>query len=98
MRAKGKAPDHKQQVREDGLPEIHMDYCFLSSEGSRLHTVLVARERNSRMTLSSIVPHKGASEEWVIRRMLAFVGELGIGEFLSGFQVRSGECYYGCQE
>ena len=29
------------------------------------------------MTMSSIVPHKGASEEWVVRRVLAFVRELG---------------------
>ena len=55
-----------------------MDYCFLAFEGRRLHTVLIARERSSRMTMSSIVPHKEASEEWVFRMVLAFVIELGL--------------------
>ena len=29
VRAKGRAADHKSQDREDGLPEIHLDYFFL---------------------------------------------------------------------
>ena len=36
-----------------GLPELHCDYCFLSTEGSPLATVLVAKEKNTRMTLAT---------------------------------------------
>ena len=78
VRAKGKAADHAEHRREDGLPEIHFDYCFLGSEDQAKHTVLVAKERNSKMTMSTVVPMKGASEEWAVRRLLAFLKELGL--------------------
>lgn len=55
-----------------------MDYCFLGTEGSHTETVLVVRERPHRMTMSTVVPMKGASLEWVVRRVLAFIKELGL--------------------
>lgn len=69
----GKAADHRQQDREDGLPDIHMDYCFLGTTGEPTETVLVLRQRPCRMTMSAIVPTKGASVEWAVRRCLAFI-------------------------
>ena len=41
VRAKGRAVDHKSQER-DGLSEIHLDYCFLSSETGINLTCIVA--------------------------------------------------------
>ena len=26
---KGKSAPHQQQLRDDGLPELHLDYCFM---------------------------------------------------------------------
>ena len=46
VQGKGRvAPHFKQPVRTDGLTEIHFDYCFMSTEGSPLATILVAKER-----------------------------------------------------
>lgn len=55
-----------------------MDYCFLGTEGETTETVLVLRERPHRMTMSTIVPMKGASVEWCARRVLAFIKEIGL--------------------
>ena len=74
----GRAADHHTQSRQDGLPEIHLDYCFLGTEGEEKETVLVLRERPHRMTMSTVVPMKGASLEWTVRRVLAFIKELGL--------------------
>ena len=41
VRGKARAADHKSQEREDGLPEIHLDYCFPGSEAGIGLTVLV---------------------------------------------------------
>ena len=42
-------------------------------------TFIVVRERSSKMTMSSVVPMKGASEGWVVRRVLGLLRELGLG-------------------
>ena len=61
-----------------GLLELHMNPCFLGSEDSTKELVLVARERPHRMTMSTIVPMKGASLEWTVRRTLALIKEIGL--------------------
>ena len=38
----------------------------------------MVKERNTKMTMSSIAPMKGASEEWTTRRVLGFIRELGL--------------------
>ena len=75
---KGKVASHFKQTRTDGRPELHCDYCFLSTEGSPLATVLVAKEKTTRMTLSTVVPMKGASVEFPVRRIMQFLKELGL--------------------
>ena len=77
VRGAGRSADHRVHVRDDGLPEVHLDYCFLGTDGKSTETVLVVRERPHRMTMSTIVPMKGASLEWTVRRVLAFIKELG---------------------
>ena len=78
VKAKGRVVDHKSQDREDGLAEIHLDYCFLSSETGINLTVSVLKERSTRMVMSSVVPMKGASDDWAVKRVLAFIKELGL--------------------
>ena len=73
VRGAGRAAAHRVHLQDDALPEVHMDYCFLGTEGSQTKTVLVVRERPHRMTMSTVVPMKGASLEWAVRRVLAFI-------------------------
>ena len=57
IQGKGKtAPHFKQKEREDGMPEVHLDYCFMSTHGSPMCTILVAKEKSSKMTLATMVP------------------------------------------
>ena len=74
---KGKAAPHRRQNRKDGLPVLHLDYCFLSTNGDPLAIILVTKERQTRHTLSTVVPLKGASIQFPARRVLAFLEEFG---------------------
>ena len=58
VRGAGRSADHRVHVRDDGLPEVQMDYCFLGAEGESTETVLVVRERPHRMTMSTVVPNE----------------------------------------
>ena len=79
VQGKGKtAPRFKQKQRGDGLIEVHFDYCFMSTHGSPMCTILVAREKSSKMTLATVVPVKGASMEYPIVRTLTFLKEIGL--------------------
>ena len=79
IRGKERSADHRVESRPDGMAEIHMDYCFMNTADRNVkHTIVVAREKFSRMTLATEVPMKGASVEFPARRILAFVKELGM--------------------
>ena len=76
---KGKAAPHfKRASREDSLPEVHFDYCFMSTAGQPLVTILMAKERETRMCMATMVPMKGGSIEFPARRVLAFLKEIGL--------------------
>eukprot|EP00973_Karenia_brevis_P007833 1062470-Karenia_brevis.AAC.1 len=49
--------------RDDGkerrLPEYVWDYCFPGDEAGYRWTVLVGKERKSKMIMATTVPHKG---------------------------------------
>ena len=75
---KGKAAPHFAQSRPDGLPELHLDYCFMSTEDKPLATILVAKEKTSKMLMATVVPLKGASVEFPVKRVLAFLKEIGL--------------------
>ena len=54
----GLETSQKKVERDVGaIPEDHFDYCFLSEDvgADNMLTVLVARDRDSRMTLSEVV-------------------------------------------
>ena len=60
VRGRGKESAHKAGTGDGGdVPELHLDYCFPGEEeaGKNL-TVLVGRIRNTRMTMSSMIPSK----------------------------------------
>ena len=39
--------------------------------------IMVARDRDTRMTLSFLVREKGAADPYVVRRLMAFIKEVG---------------------
>ena len=69
---------HKQPNRTDGLVEVHFDYAFMSTKGEGLETILVAKERASKMGMATVVPMKGGSIEFPAKRILAFLKEIGL--------------------
>ena len=72
------APHYKRTKREDSLAEIHFDYCFMSTADQPLVTILMAKERESKMCMATMVPMKGASIEFPARRAFAFLKEIGL--------------------
>ena len=70
------APRCKQQFREDGLPEVHLDYCFMSTAGHPLATVFVAKEKATTMAMATVVPMKGRPIEFPATRVLSFLKEI----------------------
>ena len=60
------------------MPEIHFDYCFMSTVDQPTVTILVAKERETRMCMATMVPMKGGSIEFPARRVLAFLKEIGL--------------------
>ena len=57
-----------------------MDFCFPGSKaGDGSLTVVVARERDSKMMLSEVVPTKGSSGKFAATRVEAFIREIGYG-------------------
>ena len=76
---RGKATPHRKQLREDGFPELHVDYCFMSTQDKPLATILVAKETTSKMVLATMVPMKGGSIEFQVKRCLGLLKENGVG-------------------
>ena len=46
--------------------------------GGPLATVLVARERTTSMTIETVLPIKGPSQEYTVMRFLAFLEGVGL--------------------
>ena len=71
---------HRARIGDDGnrLMKLNVDFMFLGPRGTAGETipVLVIREEKTRMTLSSAVPSK-TTGEFVARRVLAFLSEIG---------------------
>jgi hypothetical protein len=78
IRGKGKeAPHPAAQDGERTVPELHLDYCFPGEEepGKNL-TVLVARMKDNRMTMSTVIPSR-TTGEFTGKRIMAFLRECG---------------------
>ena len=79
VRGCGQAEPHRRTARDsEAVPEIHMDYCFMGTTRDEAQPILVVRERDTRLTLSFLVREKGASDPYVVRRILAFIKEVGL--------------------
>ena len=77
VRGKGKQAQHRRMTQEEVVPELYMDFAFMGDEGSEeLLTILVAKERTTRMLMSTVVQAK-SSVEFAAKRTLAFLREIG---------------------
>ena len=74
MKGRGKEAPHRRAEGGKGvLPEISLDFCFPSKEdGTGMLTILGARERHTKMTLSTVIPSK-TTGTFAARRVWAFL-------------------------
>ena len=70
---------HKRVGEQGGKPELYVDMCFLGEDKGPHHTitVMVPRERSTRMTMATVVPAKSA-RSFTSRRLVPFMKEVGI--------------------
>ena len=74
VRGRGQEESHRKAEERDGdgVPEVHLDFAFPGSHGQAGLTLLVARERDTKMTLSTPLPTKGTTGKFGVRRFIAF--------------------------
>ena len=78
LRGRGKEAPHAKQTSSSTVPETHMDFMFLGEEddpGNTL-TILVLKEKLTRMSLASVMPNKSTGQ-FLATRSLAFLKEIG---------------------
>ena len=77
VRGRGVEEPHRRQKEEVGIPEVHVDFMFMGDEGKdRKLTILVAKERTTKMTMATVLPSK-SSGAFAARRTVAFMREIG---------------------
>jgi hypothetical protein len=77
VRGRGESVRHEKVEELPEQVEVHMDFFFMGEEGSEQKlTILAARERQTRMTMSTVVPTKG-DNEFMAKRVQAFLREIG---------------------
>ena len=66
VRGRGQEEPHRKVGERDegALPEVHLDFAFPGSHGQEGLTLLVARERDSKMLLSTPLPTKGTTGQF----------------------------------
>lgn len=76
---RGRERDHRRRSSEDqrGLPESHMDYCFLGDEFDHRLIVLVVIERYTKMKKAVIAPSKGSTGSYATRMVMYFITDCG---------------------
>ena len=68
-----------EENRARTCPEIHYDYCFFrSKEGGTSVPVIISKDRGSRAVSAHVVPHKGASVDWVVEQLKRDLAKWGI--------------------
>jgi hypothetical protein len=73
------------EERQDGLPDIHIDYAFIGSrsekaekEYSKLVLALIMKEKHTKMTMASVVPKKGSFGVFAAKSAMCFSREIGL--------------------
>ena len=86
VRGKGREQARfRQPEREYGLPEARLDYAFIGSRSekndagdSKLMPVLVMKEKQSKMTMASVIPKKGSFGVFASKRAASCLKEIGL--------------------
>ena len=70
--------EHRKGHREKIVEELHVDYCFMGcNRDTTTRCIVVAKDDfDSKSVMSSVVPLKGASHEYLVRRITAFIKQL----------------------
>ena len=69
-----------QEEVEDGVPKIVMDYMFMSSrDQDKMSPILVIKDMKSKRIFAHAVPSKGAANQWVVKKVVDDIDQLGYG-------------------
>jgi len=79
VRARLPNPPHKRVEREEsGVPEVAMDYGFMSREKDKKQmTILVTKDRDTKVVMANVVLHKGAGLEETVDQAVKSIARLG---------------------
>ena len=81
VKGRGKDLDHRRSIEDARqVREFSFDYFFPGDEQGRKVTVLAGRERMTGMTMAAVVPAKGTSGQYAVKRVLEFIHECGAAE------------------
>ena len=83
----GKSPNRKHlsdqrdaEEKEEAIPTVAMDYMFLSAQDQdKMSPVLVTRDTKSKTLFAHAVSRKGASDQWIVKRLTEDLDSLGCG-------------------
>ena len=76
--------DHRKSADEEkGLSEFSFDYCFPGDEMGYKLTILVGKEASTGMMMSTTVPMKGSSGQFVLDQVVSFLEVVQRGPKLS---------------
>ena len=70
-------PHHRDKGGTRVLPEYSWDYCFPGDEFGHKRTVLVGRERDTKMVMATTVPSKGGIGRFASDKCCEFMEENG---------------------
>ena len=78
----GKSKDFPHRRREEEqreFPELSLDYAFPRKEkGGESVTVLIGKDRKSKLRVAHVVPVKGAGMKWIVDQVVRDIRKLGI--------------------
>ena len=79
VRGRKNNPAHRRASDFDAgaVPSVHLDYCFLRDGDEELLTVVVIRDKISKVVFASAVENKGSTDEKAIQQTAEFIKRLG---------------------
>ena len=79
VRGGGKELPHNRVHEHSTIPEVHLDFVFMGDEGApgELVVILAARDRVTKMGLSTVVPSKSTGT-FAAQRVMCFLREIGL--------------------
>ncbi len=83
VKAKGREDDHRRGAHHEedasGLPIVSLDYQTLNEDKDQSMKVIIGKDESTGNVLAHNVTCKGLADEWVIKRIVKDMEELGLG-------------------